>query len=99
MPQNANANKKTMNSSNYDLLSADVAIGAPWSGEGGRGQVFIYMGNSNGLSATPSQVIDSPLSSSRTAFGFTLRGGADVDGNGYPGRRWFHSFIHNTECQ
>ncbi|XP_044038187.1 integrin alpha-IIb [Siniperca chuatsi] len=62
----------------------DVAIGAPWSGDSGQGQVFIYMGNSNGLSATPSQVIDSPLPRSRTAFGFTLRGGVDVDGNGYP---------------
>ncbi|XP_040917919.1 integrin alpha-IIb isoform X2 [Toxotes jaculatrix] len=62
----------------------DVAVGAPWSGEDGWGQVFIYLGNSNGLSATPSQVIDSPLPSSRAAFGFTLRGGADIDGNGYP---------------
>ncbi|XP_023265499.1 integrin alpha-IIb-like [Seriola lalandi dorsalis] len=62
----------------------DVAVGAPWSGVGGRGQVFIYLGNRNGLSATPSQVIDSPLPSSRTAFGFTLRGGADIDKNGYP---------------
>ncbi|XP_049416848.1 integrin alpha-IIb isoform X1 [Epinephelus fuscoguttatus] len=62
----------------------DVAVGAPWSGDGGRGQVFIYLGNSNGLSATPSQVIVSQSSSSRTAFGFSLRGGTDVDGNGYP---------------
>ncbi|KAM7387667.1 hypothetical protein PAMA_010011 [Pampus argenteus] len=62
----------------------DVAVGAPWSGDNGQGQVFIYMGNSNGLSATPSQVIDSPLPSSRTAFGFSLRGGTDIDQNGYP---------------
>uniref|UniRef100_A0A4W6EZD6 Uncharacterized protein n=1 Tax=Lates calcarifer TaxID=8187 RepID=A0A4W6EZD6_LATCA len=62
----------------------DVAVGAPWSGDSGQGQVFIYLGNSNGLSATPFQVIDSPLPCSRTAFGFTLRGRADIDGNGYP---------------
>ncbi|KAE8277737.1 Integrin alpha-IIb GPalpha IIb [Larimichthys crocea] len=62
----------------------DVAVGAPWSGDHEQGQVFIYLGNSNGLSAIPSQVIDSPLPSSRTAFGFTLRGGTDIDGNGYP---------------
>ncbi|XP_028268067.1 integrin alpha-IIb isoform X2 [Parambassis ranga] len=62
----------------------DVAIGAPWGGQNGRGQVFIYLGNSNGLSVTPSQVIDSPLPGSRTAFGFTLRSGADIDANGYP---------------
>lgn len=62
----------------------DIAVGAPWSGDSGQGQVFVYLGNKNGLSTTPSQVIDSPLPSSRTAFGFTLRGGADIDGNGYP---------------
>ncbi|KAM9392849.1 integrin alpha-IIb isoform 2-T2 [Pholidichthys leucotaenia] len=62
----------------------DVAIGAPWSGNSGQGQVFIYLGNSNGLSAMPAQVIDSPLPSSRTAFGFALRSGVDLDENGYP---------------
>ncbi|KAM4598211.1 integrin alpha-IIb [Polymixia lowei] len=62
----------------------DVAIGAPWAGEDGRGQVFVYLGNSEGLSPMPSQVIDSPLPSSRAAFGFTLRGVVDVDSNGYP---------------
>ncbi|XP_027132075.1 integrin alpha-IIb isoform X4 [Larimichthys crocea] len=67
-----------------DGISTDVAVGAPWSGDHEQGQVFIYLGNSNGLSAIPSQVIDSPLPSSRTAFGFTLRGGTDIDGNGYP---------------
>ncbi|XP_061587945.1 integrin alpha-IIb [Cololabis saira] len=61
----------------------DVAVGAPWSGARQQGQVFIYLGNSNGLSATPSQVIDSPLPS-RSAFGFALRSGTDIDGNGYP---------------
>ncbi|TKS65008.1 Integrin alpha-IIb GPalpha IIb [Collichthys lucidus] len=67
-----------------DGISTDVAVGAPWSGDHEQGQVFIYLGNSNGLSAIPSQVIDSPLPSSRTAFGFTLRGATDIDGNGYP---------------
>ncbi|XP_056144271.1 integrin alpha-IIb [Lampris incognitus] len=62
----------------------DVAVGAPWAGENGRGQVLVYLGNSDGLSATPSQVIDSLFPSSRAAFGFTLRGGVDIDGNGYP---------------
>ncbi|XP_008414711.1 integrin alpha-IIb isoform X1 [Poecilia reticulata] len=61
----------------------DVAVGAPWS-DGGGGQVFIYLGNSNGLSAVPSQIINSPLFSSRSAFGFSLRSGVDLDGNGYP---------------
>lgn len=66
--------------------STDVAVGAPWSGDGGRGQVFIYLGKEGGLSATPTQVIDGPLASgSRAAFGFALRGGVDIDGNGFPG--------------
>ena len=46
--------------------------------------MFIYLGKGDSLSATPSQVIDSPLPG-RTAFGFTLRSGADIDSNGYPG--------------
>ena len=66
-------------------LFSDIAVGAPWSGDSGQGQVFIYLGNSNGLSAMPSQVIDSPLPSSRMAFGFTLSSGVDIDGNDYPG--------------
>lgn len=47
--------------------------------------MFIYLGNRNGLSAIPSQVIESPLLSSGSAFGFSLRSGGDLDGNGYPG--------------
>lgn len=66
-------------------LHTDVAVGAPWSGDVGQGQVFIYLGKESGLSATPSQVIDSWLPGSRGAFGFALRGGVDIDGNGYPG--------------
>ncbi|KAM9744856.1 integrin alpha-IIb [Menidia menidia] len=62
----------------------DVAVGAPWSGARGQGQVFVYLGGSGGLSATPSQVIGCPLPGSRTAFGFTLRSGVDIDSNGYP---------------
>ncbi|KAM6957804.1 integrin alpha-IIb [Aplochiton taeniatus] len=60
----------------------DVVVGSPWAGKGG--QVSVYLGNADGLSATPSQVINSPSPSNRAAFGFSLRGGTDVDGNGYP---------------
>lgn len=69
--------------------STDVAVGAPWSGDGGRGQVFIYLGKEGGLSATPTQVIDSPQANGdKAAFGFALRGGVDIDGNGFPGRSY-----------
>ncbi|XP_062387573.1 integrin alpha-IIb [Sardina pilchardus] len=62
----------------------DVAVGAPSSD--GNGRVFIYMGQSEGLSPQPAQVLESPFPSSRTApaFGFTLKGGTDMDDNGYP---------------
>ncbi|KAG5279577.1 hypothetical protein AALO_G00079290 [Alosa alosa] len=62
----------------------DVAVGAPSSD--GNGRVFIYMGQSEGLSPQPTQVLESPFPSPRTpsSFGFTLRGDTDVDDNGYP---------------
>uniref|UniRef100_A0A3B1KJX7 Integrin, alpha 2b n=1 Tax=Astyanax mexicanus TaxID=7994 RepID=A0A3B1KJX7_ASTMX len=63
----------------------DVAVGAPGSGEGG--WVFIYMGQSDGLNPHNMQVIESPFQPPKpaAAFGFSLRGGTDIDGNGYPG--------------
>ncbi|KAG9264483.1 integrin alpha-IIb [Astyanax mexicanus] len=62
----------------------DVAVGAPGSGEGG--WVFIYMGQSDGLNPHNMQVIESPFQPPKpaAAFGFSLRGGTDIDGNGYP---------------
>ncbi|KAL6476784.1 hypothetical protein MHYP_G00152830 [Metynnis hypsauchen] len=62
----------------------DVAVGAPGSGEGG--WVFIYMGQSDGLSPQFVQVIESPFQPPKpaSAFGFSIRGGTDIDGNGYP---------------
>uniref|UniRef100_A0A3B4C857 Integrin alpha-2 domain-containing protein n=1 Tax=Pygocentrus nattereri TaxID=42514 RepID=A0A3B4C857_PYGNA len=62
----------------------DIAVGAPGSGEGG--WVFIYMGQSDGLSQQFVQVIESPFQPPKpaSAFGFSIRGGTDIDGNGYP---------------
>ncbi|XP_031423304.1 integrin alpha-IIb [Clupea harengus] len=62
----------------------DVAVGAP--SFDGNGRVFIYMGRSEGLSPQHAQVLESPFPSPHTpsAFGYTLRGGTDVDDNGYP---------------
>ncbi|XP_051628619.1 integrin alpha-IIb [Manacus candei] len=61
----------------------DVAVGAPQGGDDGRGQVFIFRGQSEGLEPVPTQRLDSPFPGP-AAFGFTLRGGTDLDGNGYP---------------
>ncbi|NXG01170.1 ITA2B protein, partial [Sakesphorus luctuosus] len=64
-------------------LSPDVAVGAPQGGDDGRGQVFIFRGQSEGLQPVPTQRLDSPFPGP-AAFGFALRGGTDLDGNGYP---------------
>ncbi|NXM33760.1 ITA2B protein, partial [Oxyruncus cristatus] len=60
-----------------------VAVGAPQGGDDGRGQVFIFRGQSEGLEPVPTQRLDSPFPGP-AAFGFALRGGTDLDGNGYP---------------
>ncbi|KYO46606.1 integrin alpha-V isoform C [Alligator mississippiensis] len=61
----------------------DVAVGAPFAGQGGSGRVFIYNGHSEGLQTPASQVLDSPFPG-RASFGFSVRGATDIDANGYP---------------
>ncbi len=65
-----------------------MAVGAPGSGEGG--QVFIYLGQSDGLTDQYAQVIESPFKTLKDPpmFGFSMRGGTDIDDNGYPGM-WY----------
>uniref|UniRef100_W5N6U3 Integrin, alpha 2b n=1 Tax=Lepisosteus oculatus TaxID=7918 RepID=W5N6U3_LEPOC len=62
----------------------DIAVGAPFSA--GEGRVFIFMGQSDGLRAQYAQLLESPFPSHAlpAAFGFALRGGTDIDDNGYP---------------
>ncbi|NWS49416.1 ITA2B protein, partial [Probosciger aterrimus] len=60
-----------------------VAVGAPFGGDDGSGQVFIFRGQSEGLEPVPTQRLDSPFPGP-AAFGFALRGATDLDGNGYP---------------
>ncbi|XP_012582005.1 PREDICTED: integrin alpha-IIb [Condylura cristata] len=61
----------------------DVAVAAPYGGPSGRGQVLVFLGQSEGLNSRPSQVLDSPFPSG-SGFGFSLRGATDIDDNGYP---------------
>ncbi|XP_016057513.1 PREDICTED: integrin alpha-IIb [Miniopterus natalensis] len=61
----------------------DVAVAAPYGGPSGRGQVQVFLGQSEGLSSRPSQVLDSPFPTG-SGFGFSLRGATDIDDNGYP---------------
>ncbi|XP_065200143.1 integrin alpha-PS1 isoform X2 [Planococcus citri] len=63
----------------------DLAVGAPYEGNG---VVYIYLGSRNGLITKPSQIIKSETIYNRyplyTTFGYSLSGGVDLDGNGYP---------------
>lgn len=66
-------------------LFLDVAVGAPGAGEGG--QVFIFLGRSDGLATPYAQVLESPFQTLKDPpmFGFSIRGETDIDDNGYPG--------------
>ncbi|XP_064330581.1 integrin alpha-7 isoform X7 [Phalacrocorax carbo] len=58
----------------------DLAVGAPFDGAG---KVYIYHGSNLGIVAKPAQVLDGE-GVGVTAFGYSLSGGLDVDGNLYP---------------
>ncbi|XP_066527001.1 integrin alpha-5 [Hoplias malabaricus] len=67
----------------------DVAISSPFGGKAEEGLVFIYNGYAKGLREKPSQVLAGQWASKAppappASFGFTLRGGKDLDHNGYP---------------
>ncbi|EPQ09532.1 Integrin alpha-5 [Myotis brandtii] len=64
----------------------DVAIGAPFGGETQQGVVFVFPGGPVGLGSKPSQVLLPLWATGHTPdfFGSALRGGRDLDGNGYP---------------
>ncbi|XP_015793178.1 integrin alpha-PS2 [Tetranychus urticae] len=64
----------------------DIAIGAPYGGEGERGAVYIYNGNKHGINKNYSQVINGlDLNDPGIkTFGFSLSGGLDMDENAYP---------------
>ena len=63
----------------------DVAVGAPYDGPNEKGAVYVFHGSSKGIHTKASQVIYAEeISSELSTFGFSLAGGMDVDGNGYP---------------
>lgn len=65
-------------------LLVDVAIGAPFAGNG---SVFVFLGNQEGLRDAPSQRLDSPNKQpskyGEHMFGHGLSRGSDIDGNGF----------------
>ncbi|KAM9309121.1 LOW QUALITY PROTEIN: integrin alpha-8 [Pholidichthys leucotaenia] len=66
----------------------DVAVGCPFGGENSRGRVLIFNGNrdvdTQGLTLSQELRAARMSSNSLPGFGFTLRGGQDVDNNQYP---------------
>lgn len=72
----------------------DVAISSPFGGKDEQGLVFIYNGYAKGLREKPSQVIPGQWSSATSfappGFGYTMKGGKDLDHNGYPGESWIN---------
>ncbi|XP_039568926.1 integrin alpha-7, partial [Passer montanus] len=58
----------------------DLAVGAPFDGAG---KVFIYHGSALGIVTRPAQVLDGEAVGV-SAFGYSLSGGLDVDGNLHP---------------
>ncbi|MGH0167059.1 UNVERIFIED_CONTAM: hypothetical protein FKN15_054799 [Acipenser sinensis] len=59
---------------------ADIAVGAPFDGDG---KVYIYHGSASGINTKPAQVLDGEGVGVKL-FGYSLSGGMDIDGNSYP---------------
>lgn len=64
----------------------DVAVSAPYGGSERQGLVHIHNGRPAGVQQSPSQVLEGRVVSSYMApsFGYAMRGGRDIDSNGYP---------------
>ena len=66
------------------LCFADLAVGAPYEGNGA---VYIFRGSQDGIIPEFAQRIvasDLPMAQPLRTFGYSLSGGLDMDGNGYP---------------
>ncbi|XP_078079074.1 integrin alpha-8-like [Mustelus asterias] len=74
----------TLGDLDYDGYK-DVAVGAPHAGEDGNGRVFIYLGHAHGLRPKFYQELKGTWAPDMAlaGFGFSLRGGSDIDGNKY----------------
>lgn len=68
----------------------DVAVGCPFGGEERGGRVLIFNGNKDvstqGLTMSQELKAAWTPTGSLPGYGFTLRGGQDLDNNQYPGK-------------
>uniref|UniRef100_A0A8R1HJH6 Integrin alpha pat-2 n=2 Tax=Caenorhabditis japonica TaxID=281687 RepID=A0A8R1HJH6_CAEJA len=64
----------------------DVIVGAPYAGKNKQGAVYVIHGSKDGVREKPTQKIEATQIGHGTAkaFGFSVAGGVDVDGNGMP---------------
>uniref|UniRef100_A0A3Q1G2T6 Integrin, alpha 8 n=1 Tax=Acanthochromis polyacanthus TaxID=80966 RepID=A0A3Q1G2T6_9TELE len=80
----------------------DVAVGCPFGGDDRGGRVLIFNGNrdvsAQGLMLSQELRAASSPGSSLPGFGFTLRGGQDVDNNQYPVCS-AHAFVWVCACR
>uniref|UniRef100_A0AAQ6AL65 Integrin alpha-2 domain-containing protein n=1 Tax=Amphiprion ocellaris TaxID=80972 RepID=A0AAQ6AL65_AMPOC len=80
----------------------DVAVGCPFGGDDRGGRVLIFNGNrdvsTQGLTLSQELRAASSPGSSLPGFGFTLRGGQDVDNNQYP-VCCAHAFVPVCVCR
>lgn len=71
------------------VTTIDVAVGCPFGGEERGGRVLIFNGNrdvsTHGLTLSQELRAAWTHSDSLPGYGFTLRGGQDLDSNQYPG--------------
>lgn len=78
----------------------DVAVGCPFGGEERGGRVLIFNGNidvsTQGLTLSQELRAAGTPSGSLPGYGFTLRGGQDLDNNQYPGK-YSHSTGQSTQ--
>lgn len=76
------------------VIAADVAVGCPFGGEERGGRVLIYNGHHNvaaqGLTLSQELRAARSRAGGLSGYGFTLRGGQDVDNNKYPGKHAKH---------
>lgn len=79
------------------VATTDVAVGCPFGGEERGGRVLIFNGNrdvsTKGLTLSQALKAVRTSSTSIPGYGFTLRGGQDLDNNQYPGKHT-HTCTH-----
>ncbi|WP_262905867.1 beta strand repeat-containing protein [Hymenobacter terricola] len=61
---------------------ADLIVGAP-RGSGYQGNAYVYLGSSTGVGTTAATTLSDPTATANDAFGNSVAGAGDVNGDGY----------------